>query len=78
MMMKIEPRAEWRQEYVDAWRIMRDWFYDPNMHGVNWPTIRAKYEQLVPYIANREDLNYVLTEMGGELMARTARRRDYA
>ncbi|MBD0373494.1 MAG: PD40 domain-containing protein [Pyrinomonadaceae bacterium] len=69
MMMKIEPRAEWKQEYVDAWRIMRDWFYDPNMHGVNWPGIRAKYEQLVPHIANREDLNFVLTEMGSELMA---------
>jgi tricorn protease len=69
MMMKIDPRAEWRQEYVDAWRIMRDWFYDPNMHGVNWQAIRAKYEQLVPYIANREDLNFVMTEMGSELMA---------
>ncbi len=69
MMMKVEPRAEWAQEYTDAWRIMRDWFYDPNMHGVNWPAIRAKYEQLVPHINNREDLNFVLTEMGSELMA---------
>jgi tricorn protease len=69
MMMKIEPKAEWAEEYTDAWRIMRDWFYDPNMHGVDWRAIRAKYEQLVPYIANREDLNFVLTEMGSELMA---------
>ncbi|HJU54711.1 MAG TPA: PDZ domain-containing protein [Pyrinomonadaceae bacterium] len=69
MTMKVEPRAEWAQEYTDAWRIMRDWFYDPNMHGVNWPAIRAKYEQLVPHINNREDLNFVLTEMGSELMA---------
>lgn len=69
MTMKIEPRVEWAQQYTDAWRIMRDWFYDPNMHGVNWPNIRAKYEQLVPYIANREDLNFILTEMGSELMA---------
>jgi tricorn protease len=69
MMMKIEPRAEWGQEYTDAWRIMRDWFYDPNMHGMDWRAIRAKYEQLVPYISNREDLNFVLTEMGSELMA---------
>jgi tricorn protease len=69
MTMKIDPRAEWKQEYVDAWRIMRDWFYDPNMHGVDWPAIRAKYEQLVPYVANREDLNFLLTEMGSELMA---------
>ncbi|HUQ31152.1 MAG TPA: PDZ domain-containing protein [Pyrinomonadaceae bacterium] len=69
MMMKIEPRAEWVQEYTDAWRIMRDWFYDPNMHGMDWRAIRAKYEQLVPFISNREDLNFVLTEMGSELMA---------
>jgi tricorn protease len=67
--MKINPRAEWAEEYVDAWRIMRDWFYDPNMHGLDWRAIRAKYEQLVPYIANREDLNFVLTEMGSELSA---------
>jgi tricorn protease len=69
MMMKIEPRAEWAQEYTDAWRIMRDWFYDPNMHGMDWRAIRARYEQLVPHIANREDLNFILTEMGSELMA---------
>ncbi|HEX8139226.1 MAG TPA: PDZ domain-containing protein [Pyrinomonadaceae bacterium] len=69
MTMKINPRAEWAQEYTDAWRIMRDWFYDPNMHGVDWAGIRAKYGALVPYIANREDLNFVLTEMGSELMA---------
>lgn len=69
MMMKINPRAEWAQEYTDAWRIMRDWFYDPNMHGVDWPAIRSKYGALVPYLANREDLNYIMTEMGSELMA---------
>jgi tricorn protease len=69
MMMKIDPKAEWAQAYTDAWRIMRDWFYDPNMHGMDWRAIRAKYEQLVPHISNREDLNYVLTEMGSELMA---------
>jgi tricorn protease len=48
---------------------MRDWFYDPNMNGLNWPAIRDKYGALVPFIANREDLNYVLTEMGSELSA---------
>ena len=69
MMMKIDPKAEWAQEYTDAWRIMRDWFYDPNMHGVDWRAIRDKYGALVPYLANREDLNFLLTEMGSELMA---------
>ncbi len=69
MTVKIEPRAEWAQAYTDAWRIMRDWFYDPNMHGVDWQAIRAKYGQLVPFVSNREDLNFLLTEMGSELMA---------
>ncbi|HEX8847556.1 MAG TPA: PDZ domain-containing protein [Pyrinomonadaceae bacterium] len=69
MTLKIDPQAEWAQEYTDAWRIMRDWFYDPNLHGVDWRAIRAKYEQLVPHIAHREDLNFLLTEMGSELMA---------
>lgn len=69
MTMKIEPKKEWAEEYTDAWRTMRDWFYDPNMHGVDWQAIRAKYGALVPYIANREDLNYLMTEMGSELMA---------
>jgi tricorn protease len=69
MTMRIDPKAEWAQEYTDAWRIMRDWFYDPNMHGLAWQAIRAKYGALVPFIANREDLNFVLTEMGNELSA---------
>ncbi|MFN2480822.1 MAG: PDZ domain-containing protein [Pyrinomonadaceae bacterium] len=69
MTMKIDPRKEWAQEYTDAWRTMRDWFYDPNMHGVDWNAIRARYAALVPHIANREDLNFVMTEMGSELMA---------
>ncbi|MBC7908880.1 MAG: PD40 domain-containing protein [Pyrinomonadaceae bacterium] len=69
MMMKIDPKAEWAQEYTDAWRILRDWFYDPNMHGVDWRAIRDKYGALVPFLAHREDLDFLLTEMGSELMA---------
>jgi tricorn protease len=69
MTMKIDPKAEWAEEYTDAWRTMRDWFYDPNMHGLDWRAMRDKYGALLPYIANREDLNFVLTEMGSELSA---------
>ena len=67
MEMKIDPRAEWTQEFTDAWRILRDWFYDPNMHGVDWNMIREKYGQLVPYISHRADLDYILGEVAGEL-----------
>ncbi|MBV9211762.1 MAG: PD40 domain-containing protein [Acidobacteria bacterium] len=69
MMMRVDPKKEWAEEYTDAWRTLRDWFYDPNMHGVDWNAIRGKYGAMVPYLANREDLNFLLTEMGSELMA---------
>jgi tricorn protease len=67
--LRIEPRREWAQMYVDAWRILRDWFYDPGMHGQDWDAIRAKYEPLVAHVATRADLDYVLQEIAGELNA---------
>lgn len=67
MQMKVDPRAEWKQEFDDAWRILRDWFYDPNMHGNDWNGIRAKYAQLVPFVAHRADLDYILGEIAGEM-----------
>ncbi len=67
MEMTIDPSAEWHEEFVDAWRTLRDWFYDPNMHGVDWKAMRAKYEPLVAHIAHRTDLDFILGEMGGEL-----------
>ena len=69
MTMKIDPKAEWRQMYADAWRTMRDWFYDPNLHGVDWRAMRDKYGALVPHVAEREDFTYLLSELGSELMA---------
>src|SRR5262249_15124578 len=67
MEIKIDPKAEWRQIFVDGWRTLRDWFYDPNMHGVDWKKMRERYEQLVPYVATRSDLDFILGELGGEL-----------
>ncbi|RMH04931.1 MAG: hypothetical protein D6702_01710 [Planctomycetota bacterium] len=67
MMTRIDPRAEWGQIFVDAWRIMRDYFYAPNMHGVDWPAVREKYGALLPFCASREDLQFLLGEMIAEL-----------
>ncbi|MBN2431072.1 MAG: PDZ domain-containing protein [Acidobacteria bacterium] len=69
MEMRITPLVEWRQIYSDAWRIMRDWFYDPNLHGVDWPDIHDKYEVMLPYLAHRADLDFLIGEMISELNA---------
>ncbi|RMG48558.1 MAG: protease [Acidobacteria bacterium] len=65
----VDPRAEWREMFVDAWRILRDWFYDPGMHGLDWPALRDRYAPLVEHVAHRADLDYILGELGGELGA---------
>jgi tricorn protease len=69
MEMRIDPKAEWAQQFNDAWRILRDWFYDPNMHGLDWAGIREKYGQLLPFVAHRADLDYILGEVAGEMNA---------
>ncbi len=63
----VDLHAEWNQIYNECWRQMRDFFYDPNMHGMDWNQIKTKYGVLVPYVNNRNDLNYIIGEMIGEL-----------
>ncbi len=67
--MRLDRQAEWKQIFNECWRQMRDFFYAPNMHGVNWPAIREKYEVLLPYVQHRDDLTYVIGEMIAELNA---------
>jgi tricorn protease len=64
--MKIDPRKEWNQIYVDGWRIFRDYFYISNMNGVDWPAIKERYSVLLPYISHRADLDYILSELVAE------------
>lgn len=65
--MKINPREEWNQIYVDAWSIFRDYFYVSNIHGVDWKGIRDQYGALLPYVASRFDLDYILNEIVSEV-----------
>jgi len=67
--IKIDKEAEFAQIYNEAWRIQRDWFYDPNMHGVDWQAVGEQYRRFVPYCGDRSDLNYLIGEMIGELNA---------
>lgn len=67
--IRIEPRREWQQMFVDAWRILRDWFYDAGMHGQDWNAIRSRYEVLLPHVNRRADLDYLMTEIAGEANA---------
>jgi tricorn protease len=66
---RLDPRDEWRQMFVDAWRMERDYFYDRKMHGVDWPAIRARYEPLVERVTDRAELSDLLSQMVGELSA---------
>ncbi len=65
--VRIDPRAEWRQIYEEAWRINRDFFYDPGMHGADWPALKTKYAAFLPHLATRADLNRLLEWLHSEL-----------
>ncbi|MDX2218227.1 MAG: PDZ domain-containing protein [Burkholderiales bacterium] len=66
--VKVDPRAEWTQIFHEAWRINRDYFYDPAMHGANWPALRQKYAALLPELGTRNDLFRVVRWMLSELV----------
>jgi tricorn protease len=63
----VNKDEEWKQIFDEAWRQMRDFFYVENMHGVDWPAMKEKYGQMLPYVNNRNDLNYLIGEMIAEL-----------
>lgn len=67
MTLRIDPLVEWAQVYHDTWLIMRDWFYDPGMHGVDWDEMLRRYEPLLPHLAHRADLDYIQAELIAEL-----------
>jgi tricorn protease len=63
----VDPRAEWKHMYHQAWRDERDFFYDPGLHGLRLATIQKKYEPYLEHIVSRNDLNYLFEEMLGEM-----------
>lgn len=66
---KITPSEDWKQIFIDAWRMERDYFYDKNMHGVNWKSMRDKYFALIDRITTRDELSDLIGRFVGELAA---------
>lgn len=69
MEARVEPEAEWRQMYREAWRIQRDFFYDPGLHGLDWLLMMKRYEPFLQAVSSRSDLDYLFAEMMGEFTA---------
>jgi tricorn protease len=67
--MEIDVPAERREVFEEAWRVMKNRFYDPKMHGANWNSAKDTYEQLLGYIADSEELHNVIMEMIGDMNA---------
>lgn len=67
MKVWVDHQAEWEQIFYESWRQMRDFFFAPNMKGVDWEAMRDKYAVLLPYVRHRDDLTYIIGEMIGEL-----------
>ena len=65
--MLVDPTQEWHQIFDEVWRMERAYFYDPNMHGLDWRAVRARYEPLLEFVQRREDLSELLVEMIGEM-----------
>ena len=69
MEVYVDPRAEWRQMYREVWRIERDFFYDPNLHGADMKGLIATYQPYVDNVMSRADLSYIFSDMLGEITA---------
>jgi tricorn protease len=67
MTYRVVPAAEWTQIFNDAWRWYRDFFYDGNMHGRNWQKMGETYRAFIPALSSRNELNWLLSQMVGEL-----------
>lgn len=65
--LAVRPALEWRQMFVDAWRMQRDFLFDPNLRGQDWVAIRARFEPLVQRVGDRRELDDLLGQMVAEL-----------
>jgi tricorn protease len=66
---QVDPRQEWDQVFDDVWRTYRDFFYDPSIHGLDWPALRRQYGALLKDAVTRWDVNFVIGHLIGEVNA---------
>ena len=67
MRMLVDPPQEWAEMFENAWRLQRDMFFSPVINGVNWQVVHDTYKKLVPLLGSREDLNYLIGQVNGEM-----------
>jgi len=67
LQVRVDPREEWKEIFHEAWRVERDFYWDPAMAGLDWKMLGNRYEALLPWVAHRSDLNYIIGEMIAEL-----------
>ena len=67
MRVRVNPREEWRQMFDEAWRMEKEYFYDPGLHGLDWQAVYDRYRPLVEHVGRREDLTTLMVQMIGEL-----------
>jgi tricorn protease len=67
MRLIVDPKAEWAEMFENAWRLERDLFFSPVMNGVDWKAVHDNYVKLVPLLGSREDLNYLIGQVLGEI-----------
>ncbi len=65
----VVPSQEFRELFLEAWRLHRDYFYDRNMHGVNWTQMKEKYLTLTMRVRDRQELSDLIAQMVSELSA---------
>jgi len=67
--IRVDPREEWAQIFDEVWRMEKEFFYDPGMHGLDWQAVYDRYRPLVEHVGRREDLSSLLVEMIAEMQA---------
>ncbi len=67
--LKVNRPLEWQEIFDEGWRMVRDYFYDPHLHGIDWQKVKRHYGHLLPYVHTRRELSTLMEEMVGELNA---------